>query len=169
MFGWLRRLLRREPPPPKIKPPPTALGNIDAAYKAVLSNQPRLPAPPPGLARGPSADLVIYDEVSDFDLLPDDQKALFEQIAPHAPEKTIRMPAPANQTTRDWVEERLKSGGYDPGARGRWENFLSEQGLAAVAVGYSMRYLGELKRRAEDRDKTLTMHELLVLRSRGLV
>lgn len=66
-------------------------------------------------------------------------------------------PKVADQTTEQWVSLRLEQA-YGPG------------GFRQVyPSGYSMRYLVDLKRRAERRDSSLSAYELQILRSRGLV
>lgn len=140
-----------------------------------LSDDPGTDVPEPHLGRVRAVDLTapvrrgqqvpshLQDITpSDWELLTPDQKALFEQITPHSEEKIIRYPAPVEQTTSDWVSERLANAGYSEAYRLRFA------GWRRVGVGMSMRHLGDLKRRAEARDTSLTPHDLIALRSRGI-
>jgi hypothetical protein len=99
---------------------------------------------------------------SDWDLLSEDERALFEQITPRDETKLIKLPAPAEQSTQDWVTEQLAKAGYSESYHQRFLAFRR------VAVGMSMRHLNDLKLRAEARDKKLSTHDLIALRSRGI-
>lgn len=142
----------------------------------------------PKTPRGPSPDLVIFDEAAALDersLLSEDEQALWADLTPAAPEKVVAYPPPAEQTTQDWVTERLKTltGGLtrhpydltnyptppteaDKAAREYVKDLKGPRAL--FSHGMSMNYLGELKARAERRDMSLTAEELMGLRARGL-
>jgi hypothetical protein len=146
--------------------------NYDEAMKPKdLSSLAEVPVAHPGVVLDPNTMIKTrspepipdrHQDLTDWDLLNDDQRYLFEQITPHDPSKEIKYPAPVEQSTQDWVTERLTKMGYNEAAHQRFVAFRR------VAVGMSMRHLGDLKRRADDRDTSLTAHDLIALRSRGI-
>lgn len=153
---WLKQFEPVEPDPPQdlsdlSDVPPSHLGVIDVPHPT----ETRTPFRFTEQVRG---GLNVHD----LETMPDHTRQLFEELTPSDPAKTVRMPAPTEQTTADWVTERLKYYGYDHGVAMRAQQFRR------VAVGVSMRHLGDLKRRAEARDKSLSAHDLMLLRSRGL-
>lgn len=137
-----------------------------------LSDLAEVPAPHPGqvqhvdltkpLPEGAEAPAHLERLApSDFDLLAPEEQHLFTQLG-HDPAKTIRYPAPTEQSTQNWVTEQLTKAGYSEAAHRRFVAFRR------VAVGMSMRHLNDLKRRADNRDTSLTTHDLIALRSRGI-
>lgn len=167
LWRWLKRMFWHEHIPKPDAPPEQLF--VPAKFTAITQQ----------------AIEELERQHSDRDLLSDDERALFEQLAPADPDKVIAYPAPAeDQSARDWVTAELerRTGGltrhpldmtdypepptaadlaaqerFRPGAR------------AMFSHGMSMRYLRELQRRAEAKDKTLSTEDLMALRSRGLI
>lgn len=141
-----------------------------------------------GTASADSAERAPWP--TDRGLLSADEQALFEQLAPAAPEKVVAYPPKVDeQEARDWVTAELerRTGGItrhpmdvtaypeppteqDVAAR---KHVLGQvrtgQAMGLFSHGMSMRYLGELQKRAKAKDTTLTDEELMGLRSRGLI
>lgn len=103
--------------------------------------------------------------------------------------KVVEYPPERRQETKDWVTEQLvrRTGGMTrhPFDRTQYPTPPTEADLAArdyvnstlpsgpsmrayFSKGYSMRYLNELLRRADQRDHSLSTEDLMALRARGL-
>lgn len=137
------------------------------------------------LSTAPMYGQTKQAEPTDRELLSDDEKALFEQISPAAPEKVIAYPPKADdQDARDWVTNELerRTGGLTrhPLDTTQYPEPPTEADIAAQQMfrpgaramfshGYSMRYLGELLDRAKRQDRSLSTEDLMALRSRGLI
>lgn len=74
-------------------------------------------------------------------------------------------PKVTDLTTKEWCELRLEQA-Y---GLGKMPAILAADLTGARAVGFSMRHLNGLIKRAEQRDASLTAYEIAILRSRGLV
>lgn len=141
------------------------------------------------IKRDPSPGVYNPDGITARDLMDANEKALWEDIEGGPPKHPpIEYPAKAEQSTQDWVTERLEelTGGLTrhPMDMTNYPTPPNEKDIAAREMfngptsmpvpramfshGYSMRYLGELKRRADAKDRTLTAEELMGLRARGL-
>lgn len=73
-------------------------------------------------------------------------------------------PAVKEPTTKEWVDLRLEQAyGLQASGRPNLPRPVREQ-----QAGFSMRYLNDLRRRAERRDASLSPYELAIIRSRGL-
>lgn len=139
------------------------------------------------IKRDPTPGIYNPDGITARDLLSDDERALFAQVSPEAPEKVIAYPPKADdQDARDWVTNELerRTGGLTrhPADITDYPEPPTEADIAAqqyvrnnyrfvtpFSHGYSMRYLGELLARAKRQDRTLSTEDLMALRSRGLI
>ena len=173
-MGWLKRLWHKLCPPAPQRLEPTPWRTLIPPRKADTSDLQK------------AFDKYYQDKyLSDSDLLSEDEKALFEQLAPEAPEKVIAYPPKVDeQEARDWVSAELerRTGGLTrhpldvtsyPEPPNEADLAAAEKyrpGAAAMfAHGYSMRYLHALLGRAKRKDHTLTDEQLMALRSRGLI
>lgn len=192
LMGWLARLWRgvpehvtkHDPTKPWSNPEHDVKGDMRAYIEADRARN-RVMGPPPGLTNIDVAYKELRKPLTDRDLLSDEEKALWADIEGNGPKpETIAYPPPAEQSTQDWVTERLMelTGGLTrhPADRTEYPTPPTEADLAAreqfpahtfamnFSHGMSMQYLGQLKRRAEQHDYTLTAEELMGLRARGL-